>query len=115
MMATVDFLASVYRDAVSAVDIRGSTNRGEKPISPFILLSTESGRSSCAIIERKMDRESTGIHGESDSGRWEFAFLAKLHESKSEAIAKSGFTPAVGNPVPKTGTHDSRCDHRKIP
>ena len=63
MMATVDFLASVYRDAVSAVDIRGSTNRGEKHISPFILLSTESGRSSCAIIERKMDRESTRASG----------------------------------------------------
>ena len=56
----------------------------------------------------------SGIHariGESDSGRKEFTFLAKLklHESKSEAIAKSGFTPAVANLVLKTGTHDLRC------
>ena len=40
-MATVDFWASVYRDVVSAVDIRGSTNRGEKHISPFILEVTK--------------------------------------------------------------------------
>ena len=52
--------------------------------------------------------------GESDSERSEFTILAKQHESKSEAIAKSGFTPAVVNLVLKTGTHDSRCPGKSV-
>ena len=93
MMATVDFWASVYRDAVSAVDIRGSTNRGEKHISPFILLSTKWIE---ALTRLMCHNSKSGIH---DSLREIAKMLVPFEKKESSRIHDWNWEPGteIGN------------------